>query len=149
MERRVCNALEFSLFKQTPYPFIFEFMRASCECADPGCETPPMFHNMVLYLLEIGRLPYIPVTKKPSIVAAAAVYLARVTLRVRGGPWTKTLEYYTGYSKEDLKDVVLSIHSYQLAAEDSSLKSVFSKYKAKKYGRVALKTVPRLEDLGF
>jgi hypothetical protein len=149
MERRVCNALGWALSRQTPYPFIHEFMRASNECPNSGCEIPQTFQYMVCYLLELGRLPYTPVTKKPSLLAAAAVYLARVTLGVGGGEWTKTLEYYTGYSKDDLKEIVLSIHSYHSAAEDSSLKSAFAKYRTKKYRRVALKTVPREEDLGF
>lgn len=150
MERRVCNALGWALARQTPYPFIHEFMRASHECPNPSCELPPTFHHMVSYLLELGRLPYTPVTKKPSLLAAAAVYLARVTLGIGGGEWwTRTLEYYTGYSKDDLKEVVLSIHSYQIASEDSTLKSAFTKYRNKKYRRVALKTVPREEDLGF
>ena len=152
MERRVCNALGWALARQTPYPYIHEFMRASNECPNPSCELPPTFQYTVLYLLELGRLPYMPVTKKPSLLAAAAVYLARATLGLAdaiGDLWTKTLEYYTGYTKDDLKEVVLAIHSYQIAAEDSSLKSAFSKYKTKKYRRVALKTVPRREDLGF
>ena len=149
MERRVCNALGFALVRQTPYPYIHEFMRASSECPDPGCESQPVLKEMVQYLLELGRLPYMPVTQKPSLLAAAAVYLSRVTLGLGGGEWTATLEYYTGYSKSDLKDMVLCIHSYQMAAEDSSLKSVFDKYRSKKHRRVALKTVPRREDLGF
>jgi hypothetical protein len=107
--------------------------------------------------LELGRLPYAPVTKKPSLLAAAAVYLARVTLGVgssdisvdAAGRWTRTLQYYTRFSKVELKETVLAIHGYHLAAEDSSLKSVFAKYKHKKYNRVAVKTVPRVEDLGF
>jgi hypothetical protein len=110
-----------------------------------------------MYLLELGRLPYDPVTQKPSLLAAAAVYLARVTLGVQSsdvsvdplGRWTRTLEYYTGYSHEELKETVLAIHSYHLAAEESQLKSVFTKYKSKKHNRVALKTVPRVEDIGF
>ena len=44
---------------------------------------------------------------------------------------------------------MLAIHGYHLAAEDSSVKSVFAKYKHKKYNLVAVKTVPRVEDLGF
>jgi hypothetical protein len=63
--------------------------------------------------------------------------------------WTPTLEYYTGYSKSELQETVLAIHAYHLAAEESSLKSVFTKYRSKKYQRVALKTVPREEDFGF
>lgn len=155
MERRICSALNFSLCHQTPHPYVFEFLRASNECPNPYCRagSTPVVQNLVLYLLELGRLPYSPVTKKPSLLAAAAMYLARCTLGIRdadnGSVWTRTLEYYTGYSQADLKDTVLAIHGYHLAAEGSSLKSVFSKYKSKKYHRVALKTVPRVEDLGF
>eukprot|EP00429_Kryptoperidinium_foliaceum_P024494 CAMPEP_0176131652 /NCGR_PEP_ID=MMETSP0120_2-20121206/66658_1 /TAXON_ID=160619 /ORGANISM="Kryptoperidinium foliaceum, Strain CCMP 1326" /LENGTH=262 /DNA_ID=CAMNT_0017467049 /DNA_START=12 /DNA_END=800 /DNA_ORIENTATION=+ len=147
MERRVCNALGFALARQTPYPFLHEFLRASTECTDQSCESPQIFRNLVLYLMELGRLPYLPLTCKPSLLTAAAVYLARATLGMV--PWSPTLEFYTGYCKEDLKEVVLSIHKYHAAAEESSLKSCFTKYKQKKYRRVAMKTVPRVEDLGF
>lgn len=149
MERRVCKALNFALIHQTPFSYVYEFVRASTECPNLACEPPATLHHMVLYLLELGRLPYAPVTKKPSLLAASAVYLARVTLGIQGGDWTKTLQHYTGYSKADLKETVLAIHSYQLAAEDFSLKSVFIKYKAKKYNRVAFKTVVLQEHLGF
>jgi hypothetical protein len=159
MERRICNALNFSLIHQTPYPYINEFMRASNECPVSSCrgEFSPVFHNLVLYLLELGRLPYDPVTKKPSLLAASAVYLARVTLGIQSkdtsvdpeGRWSRTLQYYTGYGHGDLRETVLAIHGYHRAAEETSLKSVFAKYKTKKYHRVALKTIPRIEDLGF
>jgi hypothetical protein len=90
-------------------------------------------------------------------LAASAVYAARVTLGIRSkdvsldpeGRWTRTLQYYTGYTRDELRETVLSIHGYHQAAEDSTLKSVFAKYRTKKYNRVALKTVPRLQDLGF
>jgi hypothetical protein len=147
MERRICKALNFSFWHQTPYPYIYEFIRASNECPNPDCSSSSLFNNMVLYLLELGRLPYCPVTKKPSLLAASAVYLARRTLGRH--EWTPTLQYYTGYSKPDLQETVMAIHAYHLAAEESSLKSVFTKYKTKKYKRVALRTVPREEDLGF
>jgi cyclin A len=159
MERRICKALDFALVHQTPYPYLFEFIRASEECPSPCCHSAcsSVFQNLVNYLLELGRLPYGPVTKKPSLLAASAVYLARVTLDVQSsdtsfdsqGRWTRTLKFYTGYSKEDLEDTVKAIHSYQMGAEESSLKSVFTKYKHKKYGRVALKTVPLAGNLGF
>ena len=159
MERRICSALNFSLIHNTPHLYVPEFVRASEECPNPCCRSAStsVFHQLVNYLLELGRLPYGPVTKKPSLLSAAAVYLARVTLDVRSndtsidpqGRWTRTLEYYTGYAKGDLEDTVKQIHGYYLGAEDSSLKSVFAKYKNKKYGRIALKTVPIAENLGF
>jgi hypothetical protein len=159
MERRICKALNFACWHKTPLLFTYEFIRASHECPSPCCHSnsSALFHNMVMYMLEIGRIPYIPVTKKPSLLAAAAVYLARVNLGVRSndttldphGRWTRTLEYYTGYSKAELKETVLAIHGYHLAAEESTLKSVFAKFKSKTYLKVALKTVPNESDLGF
>lgn len=183
MERRVCNALNFSFLKApTPHHFLFEFMRASLvglpadkedEESDPSFDIPAeakavgyafksVFRDMCHYLLELGRLPYGPTSQNPSLLAAAAVYLARVTLGIPRALqdvepeldnitcyWTPTLEHYTGYTQDDLEETVLEIHKYQMAAETSNLKSVFNKYKEKTYNRVALKTVVRREELGF
>mmetsp|Transcript_53338 Transcript_53338/g.59643 ORF Transcript_53338/g.59643 Transcript_53338/m.59643 type:complete len:717 (+) Transcript_53338:110-2260(+) len=193
MERRVCNALDFTFFEApTPHQFLFEFIRASfaqeaassctniipgtCSCSDRRCVVPAavtgvgsaidsVFRDMAHYLLELGRLPFGPTGQKPSLLAAAVVYLTRVTLGIPrtatsrlssslSGPdydpyWTPTLEHYTGYSKCDIFETVLDIHAYHMAAETSNLKAVFNKYKSKKFHRVALKTVVLKEDLGF
>lgn len=185
MERRVCNALNFSFLKApTPHQFLFEYMRASLvgyhqkeenvssksaaslaippEAKGVGDAFKSVFSDMCHYLLELGRLPYGPTSKNPSLLAAAAVYLARVTLGIpravqNAEPqldhvscyWTRTLEHFTGFNQDDLEETVLEIHKYQMAAETSLLKAVFNKYKEKTYNRVALKTVPRREDLGF
>ena len=202
MERRVCNALNFSFFEApTPHQFLFEYMRASlagftsnlrednlpignnirCKldtttASDTGIlyATESVFRDMVHYLLELGRLPYGPTGRNPSLLAAAAVYLARVTLGIPRALinadhsttsalsntsqsewildsyyWTPTLKHYTGYTRKHLKETVMEIHEYHKAAESSALKAVFTKYKSKKYHRVALKTVVRVEDLGF
>ena len=209
MERRVCNALNFSFFETpTPHQFLFEYMRASLA----GCSseqtlpvennsfgsvhaipvaaigvndaTHSVFRDMTHYLLELGRLPYGPTGRNPSLLAAAAVYLARVTLGIPAALknttessasitsnasssasfsesdtdlgsesfsyyWTPTLKYYTGYDQNDLRKTVLEVHEYHMAAESSNLRAVFNKYKSKNYHRVALKTVVRVEDLGF
>ncbi len=189
MERRICNALKFTFLQaRTPHEFLFEFMRASFAGCSPvqenqklaarnlpasaigvGLACDSVFRDMANYLLELGRLPYGPTSSAPSLLAAAAVYLARITLgipralrdadasssntdtRASLDPyyWTPTLAHYTGYDQETLKDTVVEIHKYHAAAEYSSLQSVFNKYKSKRYNRVALKNVVRLEDLGF
>jgi hypothetical protein len=100
MERRICNALNFTFFEApTPHQFLFEFMRASLVGCAPeqqerkwasipaaatgvGLATDSIFRDMVHYLLELGRLPYGPTGRNPSLLAAAAVYLARVTLGI-------------------------------------------------------------------
>ncbi|KAL3904856.1 MAG: hypothetical protein SGILL_009906, partial [Bacillariaceae sp.] len=170
MERRVCNALKFAFFQQpTPPQFLLEFLRASYEgdrllndgeevtrcqhsfCGTHQFVTKSAFQELANYLLELGRLSFTPVSQKPSLLAAAAVYLARVTMNLRSqsktscddtGFWTPTLRHYSGYSKDDLKETVLTIHAYQVTAESNTkLKAAFSKYRTRKRHRVALRTV--------
>jgi Cyclin, C-terminal domain len=105
----------------------------------------------VNYLLELSRLSYRLVPVKPSLLAAAAVYLARATLGIREtarfkaadsqGFWTKTLQYYTGYAVEDMKDTVRVLLAEHRDAEMSSLKSAFNKYSKAKCMHVSTKTV--------
>ena len=100
-------------------------------------------------------------------MAAAAIYLARATLGLReedpgrqvtsahntstsnnNGYWTKTLQHYTGYTVDDLKDTVLRIYEYQLHAEQLAI-APYMKYRSRARLHVSLKTVLRVEDLGF
>jgi hypothetical protein len=150
MELSICTALTFRLSQVTPYHYVEEFLRASCACGDPSCSAPenPVLKNMVLYLLELSMLPHELAHVNASLKAAAAVYVARVTLGFRDY-WTKTLEYYTGWDLADLEKTVKTIHRYHSASEESSLKSVFVKFRSDKYSNVSLKTVPLESDLGF
>jgi cyclin A len=113
---------------------------------------------MTMYLLELSRLPYKLSFVQPSLLAAAAIFLARATLGMRdkeqalddNGYWTKTLDFYTGYCLDDIKEVVLTIHRFQLAAAEGSLlvQKIFRKYHSSEYRKVSAKTVLRVEDLG-
>jgi hypothetical protein len=151
MELSVCTALSFRLSQVTPFHYVQEFLRASCACGNPSCAAPEnhVLKNMVLYLLELSMLPHELAFVNASLKCAAAVYVARVTLGIRDY-WTKTLEFFTGYALVDLEDTVFTIHRYHRAAEESSLKSVFVKFRSDKYSSVSLKTVPLESDLlGF
>lgn len=153
MELSVCSLLKFRLAQTTPYHFVDELVRASCR------RGYPQLRSMVYYLLELSTVPYHLMLLSPSLVTAAAVYLARATLGIRQAPaaargcpsgiWTKSLEYYSGYSVLDLEDVVLALHTCQRGAEGSKLTNAFSKYNSDKFHHVSLKTVPLEEDLGF
>jgi G2/mitotic-specific cyclin-B, other len=150
MEMTVCSSLKFRLCYTTPYMFMDEQLRASGKVTD-------MVRHLCLYLLELSLLPLELTSVKPSLVCGAAVYLCRVTLGMTdvnqaafgspNGTWTKTLEYYTGYGTFDLEDVVKVLHNYHMSSEESSLTSVFTKYKTAKYSYVALKTIPM--EFGF
>jgi hypothetical protein len=131
-----------------------------------------MMEHMVFYFLDLSLMDYRFVGIKPSLVTAAAIYLARATLGIReaspsaslldpnvtlfqsfqhcpGGFWTKTLEHYTGYDKWDLEKCVKMLRSLHECAEGNHLKSVYVKFKSDKFGKVALKTVLNENDLGF
>lgn len=164
LETRICNMLEFRLQRTTPFQFLQVNLRASQACPLANCHRyldNSLLLNMTLYLLELSRSSYILSSSPPSILSAACVYLARATLGLRAkqheaavdehGIWTKTLEFYTGYSVKDLTDTVLQIHRLQLGAElsDNGVAPAFLKYKKADTLFASLKTVLRVEDLGL
>jgi hypothetical protein len=66
------------------------------------------------------------------------------------GYWTKTLEHYTGYSMEDLKDPVSRIHKYQLMAGTyEHMKGTYTAFSEKDRRFASLKAARCFEDLGF
>lgn len=146
LEERVCKELSFGLHRVTPFHFVNLFLRASHACASRSCQFEHMpLREMVLYLLELSRLSHDLSLCRPSLLTASAVYLARATVGVReqgrtstsevkscgaAGFWSPTLEYYTGYSTQDLKETILIIHRYQMFASTAEhTKGPYMKYK--------------------
>lgn len=158
MESRICKSLHFHLHCLTPMEYLPVLLRAGRACQDPACTfQSPVQHNFVLYLITLGRHSYALSHYAPSVLAAAAVYLSRVTLGIthpknnvkqHGKYWSSTLAHHTGYSKDDLKDPVHLLYHYQLKAEELNL-AVFSQFSKPKFDHVSLRTVPRLEDLDY
>ena len=159
MELRICSSLCFHLRYITPFDFVDRFLRASSASSQQAlcCTQPthPTCKFMVQYLLELAAMCYDLVAKPPSMIAASAVFLARATLGIcdpqenDARAWSKTLCHYTGYSVCELQETVRIIFDAQKNAEQNDLKSVFTKYKARKYERIALKTVLNDDQLLF
>lgn len=189
MEANIVNSLGFNLNFVTAYHHVHRFLAASeasspCSLSDGRAAmrlgkhnaTNDMMECLVMYLLDLSLLDYTFVNKKPSLIAAAAVYLARCTLGIREpstaaaamapsslhdefespsfqrdveGYWSKTLEYYTGYDMWALEETVKRLHKLQEGAETSHLRSVYNKHKKHMHNYVSLKVVVRTEDLGF
>jgi cyclin A len=132
-EAEICSALKFNFNYGTTYKYIDHFLRASFATPNGKAKVQKkMMEWMVFYFLDLSLLDYKFVGIKPSLVAAAAVYLARATLGIREVPsvsatssfidptapmfqsiqrcsagfWTKTLQHYTGYDKWDLEEPV-------------------------------------------
>lgn len=168
MELKVCTCLGFHLQYTTPHHFLHHFLRASAASISPPrifvAQTTLLF--MVQYLLELSFLVFDFVPRKASMTAAAALYLARATLRIRdetsspltqeerqksftGGFWSRALRCHTGYDMFDLETAVIELHKAHFDAEGHKLRSVFEKYGKEKYNFVALQTVAPKEILGF
>lgn len=175
-EAEISSALKFNFNYQTPYTYVDQFLRASVVTPNGKMmNQKKMTERLILYFLDLSLLDYKFVGMKPSLVTAAAVYLARATLGIREtetptlspftgahaafyseytqhnstGYWTKTLEYYTGYDKWDIEEAVKMLRRLHENAESNHLKSVFAKFKSESFGKVALKTVLNEDDLGF
>lgn len=57
--------------------------------------------NMVFFFAELALMQYELVPIKPSMVAAAAVYAARLTLK-KTPLWTEALQHQTGFAGSEL-----------------------------------------------
>jgi Cyclin, C-terminal domain len=185
LETRICRALQFRLHRITPYHFVVLYLRASRACPvamttlqphlrssfddDNDDGNPNTMLSMTLYLIELCRSSHAMSEKPPSLLAAAAVYLARATLGVCNveanhativdssslgkSYWTRTLAYYTGYDLDEMIETIGQLHRLHRSAERApatgSPVPAFTKYQAAAHHRVSLKTVRLAEDLGI
>lgn len=149
LELRVCKTLGFRLHRVTPHQYLDTFLKAS-QAGDP---PHPILLHMAEYLLELSRLSFDVSYRPPSLVAAAALYLARATLGLshKGGTfWSPTLVHVAQYSLEDIQDTVLLLHKYQLTASESKeLNAINNKYRKRVYRQVAAKVAPRFDSLAI
>lgn len=93
MERLMLNTLQFNMSVPTPYTFMQRFLKAA--------QSDEKLEWMAFFLIDLSLLDYGMLKFRPSLLAAAAVYTAQCTLS-RSSQWSKTCEWYTGYSKEQL-----------------------------------------------
>lgn len=156
MEMDICSLLSFKLHLITPQHFANIFVRASyvsgnglhrpvCSMGDAeNSETQGTFVHLVNYFLELAMMNPIFPCLPPSLIAASAVYLARATLDIKDvgeseeSFFSKTLEYYSGYSTNVLLDSVLDLHEQHIDIKSHENNAVYEKYKSDKYDRVAL-----------
>ncbi|XBJ05153.1 hypothetical protein VPH35_023987 [Triticum aestivum] len=134
-EMAILNTLEWNLSVPTHYVFLSRFARAASSSHPKNDEE---MENMVFFFAELALLQYALVPLKPSMVAAAAVYAARLTLK-KTPLWTETLKHHTGYTESQLRDSVKILVTAHSAAPESKLKVVYEKYSSEKLGGVALR----------
>ena len=82
--------------------------------------------TLARYVLETSLLEYEFVPVRASKMAAACLCLAMAMKDLN--EWTTTLVYYTGYTREDLRELVTKLNLLISAQPKKNLKTVYSKY---------------------
>ncbi|CAN8246967.1 unnamed protein product [Cochlearia groenlandica] len=138
MEKSVLGQVEWCITVPTPYVFLARYAKASVPC-DLEME------KMVFYFAELGLMQYqIVVLNRPSMLAASAVYAARLALK-KTPSWTETLRHHTGYFEDELMENVKLLMKLRECAPESMLRAVFKKYSVSENAEVAL--LSSIDDL--
>ncbi|XP_062164202.1 cyclin-A2-2-like isoform X2 [Alnus glutinosa] len=140
LERQVLNFLNFQLSVPSTKTFLRRFIQA----AQASYKLPSVeLEFLANYLAELTLVEYSFLKFLPSLIAAAAVFLARWTLNQTDHPWNPTLEHYTSYKASELKSIVLALEDLQLNTSGCSLNAIREKYRQQKFKRVATLTSPQ------
>ena len=116
MEKTVLKTLNFQLC----YPLPLHFLRRFSKAAHADQEI----HTLAKYLMELGLVEYECSSWKPSLLAAASLYLTLHILAEdskKKTQWTDTLKFYTTYREDDLLVHVSYLSKVLLKTPDSKL----------------------------
>jgi G2/mitotic-specific cyclin 2 len=132
-ERFILAALNYDL----SYPNPMNFLRRISKADNYDIQT----RTLGKYLLEIGCLDHRFLKHPPSLIAAAAMYLARLALN--SGEWDATLSKYAGYTEHEIQPVFKLMVDYLHSPVQHD--AFFRKYASKKFLKGELMTFfPRL-----
>ncbi|CAN0910320.1 CYCB1-3 [Linum grandiflorum] len=132
MEKTILAHLEWTLTVPTGFVFLTRFVKAAGDRESLG--------HMAAFFSELGLMDYeCSVGFKPSVVAAAAVYAARWVMK-RVPVWSPVLEFYSGYSEEEVVvcGKILIALKEKVGDANLNLKTVLRKYSSPLKGSVAL-----------
>ena len=130
MEGQMLNVLDFKL----TFPTHFVFLTRWARVADAD-KKQKLFAS---YCVERTLQEYSFLRYKPSLIAAAGVYLAMETAPCGSNQlWTQLLEKHTSYTDVDLQECVKEMRDVIADAEHRSLLAVRKKYNTEENGFVA------------
>ncbi|KYN44443.1 G2/mitotic-specific cyclin-B3, partial [Trachymyrmex septentrionalis] len=121
MEMNVLKVVNFDL----GVPLSYRFLRRYARCAKVSMPTL----TLARYILEHSLMDYTMIRFSDSKMAAAALLLA-LLMKDLGG-WNSTLEYYSGYKLDDIRDICNLLNQSLHRKHKETLKTVRSKYSHK------------------
>ncbi|KAK9062078.1 hypothetical protein SSX86_019263 [Deinandra increscens subsp. villosa] len=128
MEKLMLNTLEFNMSLPTPYVFMKRFLKAA--------QSESKLDQLSFFLVELCLVEYEMLKFPPSLLAAASVYTAQCSLYGLK-LWSKTCEWHTNYSEDQLLECSRMIVGYHQKAGVGRLTGVYRKYNTTKFGYAA------------
>lgn len=141
MEMLIVKTLDYSFGRPLPLHFLRRYSKAG--------KALPMHHTLAKYFLEQSLVHYEMCHYPPSLIAAAAIYLAFLIVDnddedKQKVVWTNTLAHYSTYSKDDVFPVVRETASIIVNADNSKYQAVRKKYSQSKCMKIS--TRPELRS---
>ncbi|XP_046825541.1 G2/mitotic-specific cyclin-B3 [Vespa crabro] len=127
MEISVLKVIDFDL----GIPLSYRFLRRYARCAKVSMPTL----TLARYILEYSLMDYSTIRYSDSKMAASALLLA-LQMKDLGG-WTPTLEYYSGYKVDDIRDIVRVLNEGLHRKHKEALVTIYNKYSHKIFFEVA------------
>ncbi|KAK2580934.1 hypothetical protein KPH14_006001 [Odynerus spinipes] len=127
MEMSVLKVVDFDL----GIPLSYRFLRRYARCAKVSMPTL----TLARYILEYSLMDYSTIRYSDSKMAASALLLA-LQMKDLGG-WTQTLEYYSGYKVDDIRDIVHVLNEGLHRKHKEALVTIRNKYSHKIFFEVA------------
>ncbi|OVA19560.1 Cyclin [Macleaya cordata] len=128
MEKLIVNTLQFNMSVPTPYVFMRRFLKAA--------QSDKKLELLSFFMVELCLVEYEMLRFRPSLLAAAAIYTAQCTLN-RTKHWSKTSEWHTNYSEDQLQDCSRLMVTFHQKAGTGKLTGVHRKYCMFKFGCAA------------
>ncbi|KAL8166862.1 hypothetical protein V2J09_008361 [Rumex salicifolius] len=128
MEKGILRELKFRFNLPTAYVFMLRFLKAS--------QSDAKLEHLAFYLIELCLVEYEALSFKPSLLCAAAIYIARCTLHINP-KWTALLEHHAQYKESQLRVCSAMILRFQKAAKNGQLNVTYEKYSRPELGEVA------------
>ncbi|KAI0151928.1 A/B/D/E cyclin [Hypoxylon sp. NC0597] len=127
-ERFILETLNYDL----SYPNPMNFLRRISKADDYDIQS----RTIGKFLMEISIVDYRFLAYRPSHIAAAAMYLARMILD--RGEWDPTIAFFAGYTEEEIEPVFELMVDY--LARPICHEAFYKKYASKKFMKASLIT---------
>ncbi|MCL7034280.1 hypothetical protein MKW94_030548 [Papaver nudicaule] len=118
MEKSILGKLGWTLTVPTTYHFLVRFIKTAV--ADKEMEDTAFF------MAELGLMQYATIKYSPSLLAASAVYAAKLYLKITPF-WNETLEFHTGFSESQVTECAQKLLSFHSEAVEN-LQAAYKKY---------------------